>query len=86
MILDFRGAIVDQAIDELEGLRTVADVISVTGNGARLEEASIDHNLKIKKLLERCRAKQIKLNSSKIETQARTYQCPRLAIFLLLMA
>ena len=64
MILDFRGAIMNQAIDDLEGLRTVADVISITGNGATLKEATNDHNSKIKKLVERCRAKQIKLNSS----------------------
>ena len=57
----------DQAIDDLEGVRTVADDILITGNGATLEEATADHDLKIKRLFERCRAKQIKLNSSKIE-------------------
>ena len=56
-----------QAIDDLEGVRTVADDILITGNGATLEEATADHDLKIKRLFERCRAKQIKLNSSKIE-------------------
>ena len=66
----------DQAIDDLESLRTVADVISITGNGARLEEASIDHNLKIKKLLERCRAKQIKLNSSRDRNSSKNISMP----------
>ena len=59
--------LLDQAIDDLEGVRIVADDILITGNGATLEEATADHDLKIKRLFERCRAKQIKLNSSKIE-------------------
>ena len=57
----------DEAIDDLKGVRTVADDILITGNGATLEEATADHDLKIKRLFERCRAKQIKLNSSKKE-------------------
>ena len=57
----------DQAIDDLEGARTVADDILITGNGATLEEVTADHDLKIKRLFECCRAKQTKLNSSKIE-------------------
>ena len=57
----------NKAIDDLEGVRTVADDILISGNGATLEEATADHDLKIKRLFERCRTKQIKLNSSKIE-------------------
>ena len=44
----------DQAIDDLEGVWTVADDILITGNGATLEEATADHDLKIKRLFERC--------------------------------
>ena len=57
----------NKAIDDLEGVRTVADDILISGNGATLEEATADYDLKIKRLFERCRTKQIKLNSSKIE-------------------
>ena len=57
----------DQTIEDLEGVRTVADDILITGNGATLEEAMADHDLKIKRLFERCRAKQSKSSS----TQAR---------------
>ena len=61
------GSLLDRALDDLEGVRTVADDILITGNGATLEEAKADHDAKIKRLFERCRAKQIKLNSSKTE-------------------
>lgn len=57
----------DQAIDGLDGVRTVADDILITGNGATMEDAIQDHDKKLKKLFECCRAKQIKLNRDKIE-------------------
>ena len=57
----------DQAIDGLDGVRTVADDILITGNGITMQDAAADHDEKLKKLFERCRAKQIKLNSDKIE-------------------
>lgn len=60
----------DQAIDGLDGVRTVADDILITGNGATMADAVADHDRKLTKLLERCRCKQIKLNSDKIELKA----------------
>ena len=56
----------DQAIADLDGVRTIADDILITGNGATMEDAIIDHDQKLKKLLDRCRSQQIKLNSDKV--------------------
>ena len=53
----------DQAIDGLDGVRTVADDILIIGNGETLQAAVADHDKKF----ERCRAKQIRLNPDKIE-------------------
>ncbi|CAB3981308.1 Hypothetical predicted protein [Paramuricea clavata] len=57
----------DQAIDDLDGERTVADDILVIGNGETMQEAVADHDRKLKELFDRCRAKHIKLNPNKIE-------------------
>ena len=37
------------------GVYTIADDILVPGTGETMQEAIVDHNRKIKKLLERCR-------------------------------
>ena len=57
----------DQAIDGLDGVRTVADDILIIGNGDTLQAAVADHDKKLLALFERCRAKQIRLNPDKIE-------------------
>ena len=57
----------DEAIDGLEGIRTVADDILITGNRATMTEAVTDHDQNLKMLLDWCRGKQIKLSSDKIE-------------------
>ena len=57
----------DQEIDDLDGVRTVADDILVLGNGETMQEAVADHDRKLKELFDRCRAKHIKLNPNKIE-------------------
>ena len=57
----------DQAIEGLDGVRTVADDILTIGNGATMEEAVRDHDAKLKALLKRCREKHIKLNHEKID-------------------
>ena len=57
----------DQAIEGLEGVRTVADDILIIGNGASMEEAVQDHDAKLKALLNRCREERIKLNRDKTE-------------------
>ncbi len=56
----------DQAIAGLDGVRTVADDILITGNGATIEDAITDHDRKLEMLLDRCRSRHIKLNSEKI--------------------
>ncbi len=53
----------DQAIAGLDGVRTVADDILITGNGATIEDAITDHDRKLEMLLDRCRSRHIKLNS-----------------------
>ncbi|CAB3981086.1 Hypothetical predicted protein [Paramuricea clavata] len=55
----------DQAIDDLEGVKTVADDILVIGNGESLAEAIIDHDAKMKQLLDRCRERGVNLNGTK---------------------
>ena len=57
----------DQAIDDLDGVRTVADDILIIENGETMQEAVADHDRKLKELFDRCRAKHIKLNPNKIE-------------------
>ena len=56
----------DQAIAGLDGVRTVADDILITGNGAMIEDAITDHDRKLEMLLDRCCSRHIKLNSKKI--------------------
>ena len=65
----------DEAIDGLEGVRTEADDILITGKGETMTEAVTDHEQKLKRLLDRCRCKQIKLNSDKIELKATSMLC-----------
>jgi hypothetical protein len=55
----------DQAIDDLEGVKTVADDILVIGNSDSLAEAITDHDAKMKQLLDRCRERGVKLNGTK---------------------
>ncbi|CAB4030624.1 Transposon Ty3-G Gag-Pol poly [Paramuricea clavata] len=57
----------DQEINDLDGVRTVADDILVIGNGETMQEAVADHDRKLKELFDCCRAKHIKLNPNKIE-------------------
>lgn len=48
------------------GVYTIADDILVPGTGETMQEAIVDHDRKIKKLLERCRKRSIKLNERKV--------------------
>ena len=59
----------DQAIEGLTGVWTVADDILAIGNGATSEDAERDHDAKMEALLERCRARHIKLNLENIEVK-----------------
>ena len=57
----------DQAIEGLEGVSTVADDILIIGVGETLEEAAEDHDQKMVALLKRCRESNVKLNKDKME-------------------
>lgn len=55
-----------EAVEGLDGVYTIADDILVTGTGDTMQEAIVDDDRKIKKLLERCRKGGIKLNEGKV--------------------
>ena len=57
----------DQAIEGLDGVKTVADDILIIGNGATAAEAVKDHDTKLDALLSRCRDRAITLNEEKID-------------------
>ena len=58
---------IDQAIENLPGVKTVADDIIIFGEGKSVEEATADHDHKMVRLLERCQKKGIKLNKEKFK-------------------
>lgn len=55
-----------EAVESLDGVYTIADDILVTGTGDTMQEAIVDDDRKIKKLLERCRKRRIKSNERKV--------------------
>ena len=56
-----------RSLDGLDGVYCVADDIMITGNGSTEEEAKLDHDVKLKCLLERCRTVGIRLNRDKMK-------------------
>ena len=56
----------DQVIEDLDGVKTVADDILVIGNGDSLDEAIKDYDEKLTRLLERCRERGVWLNKERI--------------------
>ena len=60
----FQGRL-DQAIEGLAGVRTVADDLLIVGNGESLKEAVNDHDVKLEALLRRCRERGIQAKRSK---------------------
>ena len=56
-----------QALENLEGIFSIADDIIIYGAGDTVEEANVDHDRKFETLLQRCRAKGIKLNQEKLK-------------------
>ncbi|KAL6471870.1 hypothetical protein MHYP_G00205200 [Metynnis hypsauchen] len=56
-----------QALDLLPGVRTIADDILIIGEGENEEGAVRDHDVKLRKLLDRCRERNIKLNADKFK-------------------
>ena len=57
---------VNEIIEDLEGITAIADDILVTGVGERHDEALMDHDRNLTALLERCRARNFKLNKEKV--------------------
>ena len=57
----------NEALEGLDGVRTIADDIIVFGVGDTDEEAVVDHDHKLVALLERCRQRHIKLNKDKMK-------------------
>ena len=56
---------IDQAIEGLDGVKTVADNIFVIGNGDSMTKAIADYDTKLTSLLTHCREWKIKLNQAK---------------------
>ena len=56
----------NQALDRLDGLLTVHDDMVIYGVGDTEEEATADHNVKLKQFLQRCRERGVKLNKKKL--------------------
>lgn len=56
----------DQALENFPGVKPVWDDILIYGEGDIVEEAEEDHDRKFKNFLDRCRAKNIKLNPTKM--------------------
>ena len=54
------------ALSGLNGIHCIADDILISGSGDTIDEAQLDHDRNLIALLERCRAKGIKLNRSKL--------------------
>lgn len=55
------------ALDSLNGVVCVTDDIIVFGSGDKLDQASADHDLNLKLLLQRCRERKIKPNKEKVQ-------------------
>ncbi|KAJ8356687.1 hypothetical protein SKAU_G00194810 [Synaphobranchus kaupii] len=61
-----------QALEGLPGIHIIADDVLVTGEGATQEEASKDHDEKLKCFLNRCKEQNIKLNVDKMRLRQET--------------
>ncbi|CAG2205039.1 unnamed protein product [Mytilus edulis] len=57
----------EREIENLPGVRTVADDILIYGEGDTVEEATADHDIKLKAFLDRCRSRNINLNRDKFQ-------------------
>lgn len=56
-----------QTLEGLPGVYIIADDVLITGEGATQEEAEKDHDEKVRGFLQRCRERDIKLNSEKFK-------------------
>lgn len=64
----------DQCLEGLPGVFVIADDILITGQGETHAEACIDHDRNMTSFLRRCRERDIKLNSSKLEYKCKEVQ------------
>ena len=55
----------NQALEGVQGVRSVADDILVFGKGKTQAEAERDHDRKVRALMERCRERDLKLNKKR---------------------
>jgi hypothetical protein len=60
----------DQCLEGLPGIHTIADDILITGQGETYKEAESDHDENMTQFLNRCEKMNIKLNKAKFE-----YKC-----------
>ena len=56
-----------QALEDLPGLYIIADDVLITGQGETQDMAQRDHDEKLRLFLNRCKQKNIKLNSDKFK-------------------
>ena len=56
-----------EALAGLNGVNCIADDVLISGSGANVKEATVDHNRNLRAFLQRCREKGIKLNRSKLQ-------------------
>ena len=57
----------DEALDGMPGVHTIADDILITGVGSNVDDATADHDRKLYRLLQRCRSKGIRINADKLK-------------------
>ena len=57
----------DEALDGMPGVHTIADDILITGVGSNMDDETADHDRKLHRLLQRCRSKEIRINADKLK-------------------
>ena len=60
----------DQCLENLHGIHTIADDTLITGQGDTFEDACRDHDKNLDAFLKRCRSNNIRLNKAKYEFKA----------------
>ena len=53
-------------VSDLEGVINKADDLLVIGKGKMMEEATVNYDMKLRKLLQRCRDREMRLNAGKL--------------------
>jgi hypothetical protein len=63
--LEYVQQFLEREIENLPGVRTVADDIIIYGEGDIVEAATVDHDRKLKACFDRCRKRNIKINKDR---------------------